>query len=172
MVSKKVFLELVSELRENLSDHHYSEFQVADVPEVGTLYQIMTPRRFMARYICTVSEIPNNLEIASVKELQEKIRVFLTKQYARFPWWKELGTFTVFLCQHNLYEQLKIEHELFRDPNGLHMNVVLGSVFIDKDELESFSTETWGLFYSGKHFLDIKRTTRSWCKEQKKDNVE
>src|SRR5512138_2541883 len=46
MIAKRTLLELISDLREHLSDYHYSEFQIADVPQLGTLYQIMTPRRW------------------------------------------------------------------------------------------------------------------------------
>ena len=168
MPDNGLLLELISDLREHLADYRYSEFQVADVPQLGTLYQIMTPRRWMTRYVCAVLEVQDTIaNVAQAKVLHERIRSYLFEKYARFPWWKELGTFAVLICSHELYEKAATSPEVFHDTSGLHGNIMLGTVFIDKDKYECYSSETWGLWYSGRHIIDIKRVVRSWCKQSR-----
>ena len=168
MRAESTYSVLVEQLREYLGDHRYTEHEETDVPDIGTMYLIMTPRRWMVGcYICVVLDIPEQVStVNQSKELFERIRSYLGKRYAHFPWWKELGTYVVLLCSHELYERLDGHMSQFCDQTGLHSNVMLGTVFVDREQLKSSAEATWGLLYSGKHFVDIRRVVREWCKQR------
>ncbi len=167
-MTKKTYLDLVGQLKEDLSKDSHTEFQATDIPGVGLLHQVMTPHQGMPRYMCVVLEVAESVSnSAQCKELLEKIRGFLTHQYARFPGMKD-GAFIVLFCSHQLYEHLKGSEEKFRDLSGLHRIVILGTVFVDRDLFASSAVETWGLWYSGKYFTNIKRVVQEWCRQNHK----
>lgn len=167
MQTKSTYLFLIEQLQEYLGDHSYTEYEETDAPDIGTMHLIMTPRRWAVRYICVVLDIPEQVStVNQSKELFERIRSYLGKRYAHFPYWKELGTFVVLLCSHQLYEKLDGHMSQFYDQTGWHSNVMLGTVFVDREQLKSSAEVTWGLHYSGKHFTDIRRVVREWCKQQ------
>ena len=82
-------------------------------------------------------------------------------------WWKD-GTFAVLLCPHRLYEHLKSTGANFTDLTGWHANVILGTVFVDRDQFANSAVSTWGLWYAGKHFVAIKRAVQEWCAENRR----
>ncbi len=57
----------------------------------------------------------------------------------------------------------------FKDNTGLHMNVMLGTVLVDREKFVSSGESTWGLFCSGKHFGAISATVNEWCKRMQLD---
>jgi hypothetical protein len=159
------YSDLIAALRKQLAEYKYTEFQEIPIPSIGMLHAIMTPRRWMVRYVCALYEIPTAVtNAAMLTEVFNQIRNQLFAQYARFPWWKELGTFLVLLCSHEQYEQLAVHTDEFKDHSGLHGNVMLGTILIDRERFRSSADATWGLIYSGKHFAAIARTVREWCK--------
>ncbi len=164
------YSDLIADLRKQLAEYKYSEFQEIQMPGTGTIHAIMTPRRGMVRYVCALHEIPPDVtNVAKLAEVFDRIRNQLFVQYALFPWWKELGTFLVLLCSHEQYEQLAVHTDEFKDHSGLHGNIMLGTILIDLERLQSSADATWGLFYSGKHFAAIVRTVRDWCKTKSAD---
>jgi hypothetical protein len=162
---------LIDDLRRKLVEYKYTEFQEIPMANGGTLHAIMTPRRWMVRYVCAVYEIPTGVTNATMlTEVFNLIRRQLFVQYARFPYWKELGTFLVLLCSHEQYEQLAVHTDEFKDHSGLHGNVMLGTMLIDHERFQSSADATWGLYYSGKHFTAIARAVREWCKAKSTDS--
>ncbi len=162
-----IYSDLIDNLRKRLIDHKYTTFQEISITNGGKLHAIMTPRRWMVRYVCVVHEIPASVtNAAMLTDLFNQIRRQLFVQYARFPYWKELGTFLVLLCSHEQYEQLAIHAGKLKDRSGLHGNVMLGTILIDGENFQSSADTTWGLYYSGQHFVAITQTVQEWCKEQ------
>jgi len=52
-----------------------------------------------------------------------------------------------------------------KDKTGLHMNVMLGALVVDRKNYAYSAEATWGLFHSGKHFGAIAATVNDWCNE-------
>jgi len=55
----------------------------------------------------------------------------------------------------------------FIDLTGWHVNVILGTVFVDRDQFASSAVSTWGLWYAGKHPAKIKRVVQEWCRQNR-----
>lgn len=129
---------------------------------------VMTSRRWMTRYICGIIEIPKDL--ISQKDMfayADKALKTLSDQYAQFPYWKELGTYLVVLCNARQYKNLLVSEGEFKHKSGFHTNVWLGTILIDKDNSQTMGQSTWGLYYSGKHYKAIKMSVETWCEENR-----
>ncbi len=164
MTSTQQLDNLIDCIAVALSEYGYTERETGDLVGVPFVARIVTPRRWMVRYICAISHIPNDVsDVRACKRFLEDTRNCLTKHYARFPWWKELGTYSVLLCGGQLFEDLSEDLGTFKDKTGLHMNVLLGTCFIDIENFRSSADSTWGLFYSGRHFGSIREAVRQWC---------
>lgn len=155
---------LVSLLKRRLSDYGYDEVDPGDAPD-GSLHAVIkTQRRWMVRYVCAVAEPPHPIrDLEGALAYFHELRKRLTRKYARFPWYKELGTYSVLICDHTLYEALRGAERRFKDATGLHSNVMLGSVFVNRQSLETKGTSTWGLFHSGRHFGAINAAVSEWA---------
>ena len=125
---------------------------------------LATPRRMMVRYLCGIFALPDGCHTPEqARSFFTTIREGLTELYARFPYWKELGTYLVWICDSELFDRMHGNVAQFTDKTGLHMNVMLGTVLVDRQNLVSSAESTWGLFYSGKHFGAISATVNDWC---------
>lgn len=154
---------LIEQLRDRLGDYRYTEYKEATLPQIGTMYLIMTPRRWMVRQVCVVLEVPEQIStVNQTKELFEMIRTYLSERYARFPWLKEIAAYVILLCSHELYEKLDGHLSQFYDQTGFHMTLMLGSIFVDRDQFQSSAEETW---VSQKRFAVIRDVVRAWCKQ-------
>ncbi len=157
--------QLVNALRNGLKKHGYTEFYKGLIKNVQFMAIMKTPRQGMVSYICAVVYVPNSVsDVHMMRKFFNKIRRSLTSQYAKLPLLKELGTFLVLFCNHKLYENLQGKEWRFKDITGIHINVILGTCFIDKQTLTTSASSTWGLFYSGKHFKTICTILKQWCK--------
>ncbi len=92
----------------------------------------------------------------------------LIKKYVKYPIFKNLGTYLIFLCSHKFYEEVSNEANQFKDRTGIHINVILGTAFVDEELFQHTTNSTWGLFYSGTHYKTILSNVDNWCKEQAK----
>lgn len=168
----KNYNQLVDLLKENLSKYRYTEYDEGLNNGIQFIAILKTPRRWLVRYICAITEIPDNITNTSLfKNFFAQIRKSLTNKYAKFPWWKELGAFLVFFCKNRLYNELTRIEGGFKDRTGLHMNVILGTCFINKVTFETSTESTWGLWYSGKHYRAICAVVTQWCNVQQKKPV-
>lgn len=155
-------------LMEGLQQYKYTEYYQGNFYNVDYLSIVATPRRFTSRYICSVTSLPQdvrNLDQASV--FFEQIRKSLKNEYAKFPYFKEIGTYSIVLCTDDMYKTVSEHLEMFVDNNGMHMNVMLGTIFINTNTYDCMSKSTWGLYYSGKHFQTMIDIVLSWCEDQK-----
>ena len=164
------FTLLVELLKENLSEYRYTEYDEGINNSIHFVAIIKTPRRWLVRYLCAIVEIPDNITNPSLfKQFLSQVRKSLTSKYAKFPWYKELGTFLVFFCEDGLYKKLTGIEGDFKDRTGFHMNVILGTCFINEGTFETSTDSTWGLWYSGKHYRAIRAAVTQWCEVQKKE---
>jgi hypothetical protein len=162
--------DLINSIRDNLGQYRYTEpLETLSIKGVDGVL-LATPRRMMVRYLCGVFALPDSCNTPEqAKKLFDAVRIDLTKHYARFPYWKELGTYLVWICGSELFDGMQGKMTQFKDKTGLHMNVMLGTVLVDREKFMSSAESTWGLFYSGKHFGAISATANEWCKRQRSE---
>lgn len=150
-------------LTRDISNNKFIDFDEPTEREdrVHRIYK--TERKLGVRTLCVVLDLPN--DISEYKDLSmffRKTRNSLTKKYAKFPYWKELGTFSIILCDNSNYTRLKNKINKLKDISGFHMNVMLGTFLVNIEKLEYSETKTWGLIFSGvKHRL-IKQALTDW----------
>jgi hypothetical protein len=126
----------------------------------------------MVRYLCGVFLLPDDCKTPTqLKKICGAIRRSLSERYARFPYWKELGTYLVLICGSELFQAMKNQMAEFKDNTGLHVNVMLGIVLVDKDECVCSSESSWGLYYSGKHFDAISASANHWSKTKRSEQA-
>jgi len=158
------YTELVEILRGHLLEYGYTEFGQGLIDNVDFVVIIKPLRQRPVRYLCVIVEVPDSIQgMNDMKNFFGAIRRSLTREYAKSSWFKGLCTFSVLLCSHKLYRLVLKEKQVFKDMTGFHMNVMLGTCFIDKDTFENFGYSTWGLFHSGKHFGAIRTAVREYC---------
>ena len=166
----KDFTELLNLIEISLLEHKYDDFDTGSIENLNLLRVFKTKRKLGVRMLCVVAELPDNISsVSDFSNYYHLLRNSLTKKYAKFPYWKELGTYSILLCENEKYDILKTEIKDFKDKTGLHMNVMLGTILINKDKLEFSDCATWGLFMTGKHFTTIKDTITEWIKNKKID---
>lgn len=164
--------DLVDSIRDNLTQYGYTEpCETLSIEGVDGVV-LTTPRRWMVRYLCGVFALPDGYDTAEqAKKVFDAIRRNLTKRYVRFPYWKELGTYLVWICRSELFDGMQGRMAEFIDQTGFHMNVMLGTVLIDREKFISSAESTWGLIYSGKHFGAISATVNEWCKRMRSEQA-
>lgn len=163
MTNNKDFADLLNSLENSLKKYNYVDFDNGKIGELSFLRIFKTRRMLGVRILCVVSKLPDNISsVSDFLDYFSSLRNTLTKKYAKFPYYKELGTYLIVLCTNETYNTLKTEINRFKDKTGFHMNVMLGTVLIDKDKSEFSECLTWGLFITGKHFKTITDTISDW----------
>lgn len=158
---------LIQSLKEKLKQYNYIEHTLGLFDNVDYVAIIATPRRFTTRYICSITNLPEDVSgLSQVNFFFEQIRKSLKNKYAKFPYFKELGTYNIIFCPDRIYKIILEHLEKFVDKNGLHMNVMLGTIFINTNTYEHMYKSTWGLYYSGKHFEEMLKEVNTWCENQ------
>ncbi len=111
-----------------------------------------------------IARVPQGVvDLDAAVAFHNGIRSALSDRFAKFPWWKEIGTFAVLVSEPSLFATVRGHGGRFRDKTGLHMNVMLGTIFIDDATKENTGRETWGLYHSGKHFTAVGTAVAEWC---------
>ncbi len=166
--------ELLAMLSETLLSKDDSILNFIDfderINEIENLKRVYkTKRKLGVRTLCAVYDLSDDMTIYSdLNNVFRQIRNSLTKKYAKFPYWKELGTFSIILCDKLKYEILNKEIRKLKDSSGFHMNTMLGTFLVDVDEFVFTETKTWGLISTGKQYELIKQTLLNWISVNKK----
>jgi len=166
--------ELLETLSNNLLSKDDSILNFIDfdecLDEIENLKRVYkTKRKLGVRTLCAVYELPENITTYNdLNNFFRQIRNTLTKKYAKFPYFKELGTFSIILCDNSKYENFNKEIKKLKDSTGLHMNTMLGTFLVNVDELVFTETKVWGLISTGKQYELIKQTLLSWISVNKK----
>ncbi len=168
----------VSELLEILSDNllskddsilNFIDFdeRIDEIENLKRVYK--TKRKLGVRTLCAVYDLSEDITTyIDLNNVRSQIRNSLTKKYAKFPYWKELGTFSIILCDNSKYENLNKEIEKLKDGSGFHINTMLGAFLVNVDEFVFTETKTWGLISTGKQYELIKQTLLNWINVNKK----
>lgn len=168
--------ELLEMLSDNLLSKNDSILNFIDfdecIDEIENLKQVYkTKRKFGVRTLCAVYDLPKDITTYNdLNNFFRQIRNTLTKKYAKFPYFKELGTFSIILCDNSKYENLNKEIKKLKDNTGLHMNTMLGTFLVDVEEFVFTETKTFGLITTGKQYKRIKQTLLNWISMNKKIN--
>jgi hypothetical protein len=158
---------LIYSIEENLEPYNYIDHQQIYIDKEISAVIIATPRLWATRYICIITDIPKNTEnISDANIFFSKLRKKLISKYAKFPFFKELGSFNVVLCEEHIFRMLSKSLSSFVHKTGLHINVMLGIILINKNSFEFVFDSTWGLYYSRKHFKSILKGVKSYCDNQ------
>jgi hypothetical protein len=162
------YSDLIEAIHESLRRYRYTEREELQLRDVGSVHLVMTKRRRMVRYLCAVVDTAQRVSTKNeCKRLLQRLREGLSVQFARFPYFKELGTFVVLLCSPAAYESLSQRPSAFYDLTGCHINVMLGAILVDRCNFKVSAGATWSLYYSGKHFRAIERTVEQWCQAKR-----
>lgn len=140
-------MQLIDLLTERLMPHGYETAKESeDSGSVPGISVLKTQRRYMTSYVCALVRIPPDINnMRDLKQLHGKVRTLLAKRYARFPWYKELGTFTVFVCAPALFERVRNELAQLNDKTGLHVNTMLATWIVNSETFDAVGQSTWGL---------------------------
>ncbi|MCP4651863.1 MAG: hypothetical protein GY858_00540 [Candidatus Omnitrophica bacterium] len=156
---------LIDLLKERLRPHKYTEYDMVPFSDSQEIAVIKTLRKGTISHVCAVVELSTD-DFSQTKRVVEQIRDKLTCTYARFPWWKDLGSFLVLICPNDLFHKIKNKTREFADSHGLHMNVILGACLINKDTFDNTAKSTWGLVFSGKYYEVIRKAVVEWCEKK------
>lgn len=162
---KAKLLNILTEklISENNSNHKFVAFDEASETEIKIQRIYKTKRKLGTRILCIVLDLPDTINNSKDLLLYfKKLRNSMTKKYANFPYWKELGTYSIILCDNTKYERFKNEIKHFRDFSGLHMNVMLGTFLVNHEKPEYVATKTWGLIFSGDKYGQINQALNNW----------
>ncbi len=164
--------DLIRSLQDNLAEYRYTEPPDSFAVDGVNGIVLATPRRWMTRYLCCVAPLPDGHEtVRQAVDVFETLRRELTKKYAQFPYFKELGTYLVLMCGSKLFNEMNGKVAQFKDNTGLHMNVMLGTILVDQEAFTYSAESTWGLYYSGKHFGAMNSTVYMWCKKMRSESA-
>jgi len=126
---------------------------------------LSTPRETHPRLMCVVAEIPPSAHSArDGLRFMDSIRRSLAKQHKGFPWPKRMGTYAVLVGEHDLCEAIRGREGSFVDTSGLHVNVLLGTIFVDKKTFRARGDNVFGLIDAGDHFARIQRAVDEWSR--------
>ncbi len=157
--------QLVDVLEEKLKGSGYKDRfvgSIGDFPFMGVL-SASRVRGMGAKYLCAIVDVPEH--IGSIKELESlfsSIRNALIKKYGIL-----VGTYLILLCNNNVNKKVSGSEGNFKDLTGMHLNVMLGTIFVNKETFNFGGEKTWGLFYSGSHFKNMRVALVEWCDSQK-----
>ena len=166
--------ELIEILSNNLLSKDDSMLNFIDfdecLDETENLKRVYkTKRKLGVKTLCAVYDLPEGISTYDdLNNFFRQVRNSLTKKYAKFPYWKELGTFSIIFCDNYKYENLNNEVKKLKDSTGVHMNTMLGTFLVNVDEFEFTETKTWGLISTGKQYELIKQALLNWISLNKK----
>ncbi|AVP96823.1 hypothetical protein C7S18_06230 [Ahniella affigens] len=158
--------DLVPSLQQALAPFGYVEPLAAISVEGIEGILLATQRKATVRYLCGVFELPDTFEVSQARKFIDATRREISKRYAKFPYWKELGTYLVWICDKKQLQHLEKAASEFKDRTGFHVNVMLGAVLAGANGQSVRSERTWGLFESGAHFGAIEKTVRAWSEKR------
>jgi len=164
-------LEFAAALKASLRDCGYSEQTEGNIGGVDYAAVLSTPRRSPTKFVCAVAQVPRGVRGPDrVGEFVTGIRRGLARRFVWFPWFNRLGTFTVLLVAHDLFEELRGQEGRFIDQGGMHVNVLLGTVLVDLDTFQTRADYTWDLRGGGEQFRRIHDSVEDWCSRYRRPN--
>jgi len=160
-------IELITALGDCLRGKGYSH-QTAGIGQ-AECRAVFATESAPPRLACVVAAVPNHIQgLADVGTFVGGIRRGLTKQYVGMPWPRRLGTFTILLVDHHLFELCRGQEDRLIDQDSLHVNVMLGTILVDIEAHQTTSQNTWGLLNDADHFQHIRNAVDGWCTKHRR----
>ena len=66
-----------------------------------------------------------------------------------------------------LFKALKDNDGKIMSETSFSLSAMLGTCFINKEVVDSFSVSTWGIYFSGDHFKAVDKIVKQWSEEKK-----
>jgi len=159
---------LVDSLKGRLAAFGYGECENAEIGDLTLAALLAAPGR-RGRLFCAVADLPENVADADgAIRFVGGIRRALSRAYAGFPWPKRVGTYTILLGRGEVCRQLRGHEGRLIDSDGLHVNVLLGTVLVDVETHQAHSDTTWGLMDTGDQFRAIQAAVEEWCRQSRR----
>ena len=162
------YKDLITTLDEKLNGFNYISDPMITIPNVKYIAYIKDRSIFKVKNLCSVIDLPDNMVNLSVAR---NFIIFLKKslldQYGDAFLWKELEMCFVVLCNDRLFKALKDNDGKIMSETSFSLSAMLGTCFINKEVIDSFSVSTWGVYFSGEHFTAVNKIVKQWSNEQK-----
>jgi len=157
--------ELIDALKASLATFGYAECARNTAGDVNLAAVLATPKRGR-KFLCAVADLPRGAaDTHGAAMFVDSIRRGLAKEFAGFPWPRQLGTYMVLLADHATCESLLGQRGIRVSRGGLHVNVLLGLILVDVDALRSHSDVTRELMDTGDQFRRIQAAVEQWCRQ-------
>jgi len=162
------YSELLQRLNKKLAELNYSCDDQILIPNVQLIAYIKWNNILKSKNLCAFIDMPTKIvDISTAKNFFKFVKESLLNQYGDALLWKELEMFFVVSCDTELYEVLKQDEGKAVNQASFSLNSLLGTCFIDKNTFDNFVVSTWGVYYSGNHFIAINNIVDQWCEERK-----
>ena len=160
--------DLVETLKGRLAAFGYRECENSEIGDLAFAAVLAASGR-RCKLFCAVADLPHDVVDADgAARYVGAIRRELAKAHAGFPWPKRVGTYTVLLGRRELCRRLRGHEGRLIDSDGLHVNVMLGTVLVDVDTHQAHSDTTWGLIDTGDQFREIQAAVEEWCRRRRR----
>lgn len=162
------YTELIEKIDKKLAEFQYGRDLEVFIPHVQYIAYVQNPGLFKVKNLCAVINMPADIrDILTAKRFFEFIRKSLLDKYGDAFLWKELEICFVVLCEHKLFEIFKADDGKAVDQASFSLNAMLGTCFVDRENLDYFARSTWGIYFSGEHFRALNTIVSEWCEGKK-----
>jgi len=162
------FSDLIVTLNARLKEFNYAEDPKITIPNIHYISYIKDRSIFKVKNLCAVIDLPGNMvDLNTAGNFVKFLKKSLLDQYGDAFLWKELEMCFVVFCNSRLYKLLEESNGKIMNETSFSLSAMLGTFFINKETLESFSISTWGIYFSGDHFKAIDQIVKQW-RDQKK----
>lgn len=153
-MERKQIDDLIDLIYRKLKFHGFVEIDRDVSDEIIAI--IKTPRIWTVRYVCPIIKPPSNVsECDSFRDYLRNIRKVVSKRYAKFPWFKEIGILSVILVENPLFDKISKSNISFVDKTGLHVSTFCSMSILNTSDFRVFSQRTWGIYKSIAYFGTI-----------------
>ena len=159
---------LIQTLDAKLNEFNYVREPVITIPNIEYISYMKDKSVFKVKNLCSVIDLPDNMvDIGMAKNFMKFLKKSLLDQYGDAFLWKELEMCFVVLCSDRLYKVLQPNEGKIMSEASFSLNAMLGTCFINKEVIDSFSVSTWGIYFSGEHFKAVDKIVTQWINEKK-----
>ena len=164
------YADLIEAINTKLKEFEYTEEPNISIANVLYISYVKVKNPFKVRNLCALISLPVDVQdIKTAKRVLDTVRRSILNQYGEAFLWKELEMVYIILADSNLYKLLEIDDGKVVDESGFSLNAMLGSSFINKDNYDNFSHSNWGVYFSSRHFKELKIIIENWCAQKKQD---
>jgi hypothetical protein len=120
------------------------------------------------RVACALAQVPAGTGADEARQFLLSLRRTLARRHVRLPWPRRLATISVLLADHETWRDLQARRDRLLDARGLHVNVLLATVLVDRDHAESCADITWGLVDADEPYHAIRAGVDQCCRRHQR----